>query len=49
MATRLKTMTGGATLEIPDSQKCRWLKEVFEFTDIEMAHVLGISVETLRK
>ncbi len=42
-------MTSSATLEIPDRQKCRWLKEVFEFTDTEMAHVLGISVETLRK
>lgn len=49
MATQLERLTSDTTLEIPDKQKCRWLKEVFEFTDTEMAHVLGISVETLRK
>ncbi|HUI40503.1 MAG TPA: hypothetical protein VL523_00895 [Terriglobia bacterium] len=36
-------------LEIPETHKARWLKEIFEFTDTEMAHVLGVSVETLRK
>jgi len=37
------------TLEIPDNYKGRWLKDIFDFTDTEMAHVLGISVETVRK
>jgi len=49
MATRLNTISTEVTLEIPEKHKARWLKEVFEFTDTEMAHVLGISVETLRK
>ncbi len=49
MATQRNTITSDTTLEIPEKQKGRWLKEVFEFTDTEMAHVLGISVETLRK
>lgn len=42
-------MPSEITLEIPEKHKALWLKEVFEFTDTEMAHVLGISVETLRK
>ena len=42
-------MPGSVTLEAPGNYKTRWLKEVFEFTDTEMAYVLGISVETLRK
>jgi hypothetical protein len=42
-------MARNVTLEIPEKYKGRWLKDVFEFTDTEMAHVLGISVETLRK
>ena len=37
------------TLEIPEKQKARWLKDAFEFTDTEMAYLLGVSVETLRK
>jgi DNA-binding XRE family transcriptional regulator len=37
------------TLEVPEKHRLQWLKEVFEFTDTEMAYVLGISVETLRK
>jgi DNA-binding transcriptional regulator YiaG len=49
MATRLNTISPEVTLEIPEKHKAQWLKEVFEFTDTEMAHVLGISVETLRK
>lgn len=49
MATQPITLATDITLEIPEKQKARWLKEVFEFTDTEMAHVLGISVETLRK
>jgi DNA-binding transcriptional regulator YiaG len=49
MATRLNTTSTEVTLEVPEKHKAHWLKEVFEFTDTEMAHVLGISVETLRK
>jgi hypothetical protein len=32
-----------SSLSIPEKHKAQWLKEVFEFTDTEMAHVLGIS------
>jgi hypothetical protein len=49
MATQPKNLAGNATLEIPEKYKGRWLKEIFDFTDTEMAHVLGVSVETLRK
>ncbi len=49
MSTQPSASASDITLEIPDKQKGRWLKELFEFTDTEMAHVLGISVETLRK
>jgi len=42
-------MAGTVALEVPENYKIQWLKEVFEFTDTEMAYVLGISVETLRK
>lgn len=49
MATPQQVVTSDITLEIPEKQKCAWLKEVFEFTDTEMAYVLGVSVETLRK
>jgi predicted DNA-binding protein (UPF0251 family) len=48
-ATRLNTISAEVTLEVPEKHKAQWLKEIFEFTDTEMAHVLGISVETLRK
>ena len=47
MATQLETAP--VSLEIPDSGRCRWLRDVFGFTDTEMAYVLGISVETMRK
>ncbi len=43
------TITTEVTLEIPERHRALWLKQVFEFTDTEMAHVLGVSVETLRK
>lgn len=49
MATQPQTMARSVSFEIPDKYKGRWLKELFDFTDTEMAHVLGISVETLRK
>jgi hypothetical protein len=49
MAIESKTIKAQVTLEIPEKRKAWWLKEVFEFSDTEMAHVLGISVETLRK
>jgi uncharacterized protein (DUF2384 family) len=49
MATSSDTMPSHITLEVPENRKLQWLKEVFEFTDTEMAYVLGISVETLRK
>jgi hypothetical protein len=49
MATQPQTMTRNLTLEIPEKYKGRWLKNVFDFTDTEMAYVLGISVETVRK
>lgn len=49
VATQPKTLTRDATLGIPDRQKGRWLKGILRFTDTEMAYVLGISVETLRK
>jgi DNA-binding XRE family transcriptional regulator len=49
MATSTNTMASHITLEVPENHKLQWLKEVFEFTDTEMAYVLGISVETLRK
>src|SRR5215471_17736170 len=49
MATQPQTMARIASLEIPETYKGRWLKNIFDFTDTEMAHVLGISVETLRK
>jgi hypothetical protein len=48
-ATPTDTMAASMTLEVPEHYKLQWLKEVFEFTDTEMAYVLGISVETLRK
>jgi hypothetical protein len=49
MAHQSNTVTAGVTLEIPETHKAGWLKEAFKFTDTEMAYVLGISVETLRK
>ncbi len=49
MAPHSSTLAAEVTLEIPARHKALWLKEVFEFTDTEMAHVLGVSVETLRK
>ena len=49
MPTASHTLTLTASLEIPAQHRAQWLKEVFEFTDTEMAYVLGISVETLRK
>ena len=49
MAAQPDTTATSFSLEIPDKHKGRWLKDVYEFTDTEMAHVLGISVETLRK
>jgi Protein of unknown function (DUF2384) len=49
MATQPKTLVSNATLEIPERHRCRWLREVFDFSDTEMAYVLGVSVETLRK
>jgi hypothetical protein len=36
-------------LDIPERNKCQWLKGVLDLSDTEMAFVLGISVETLRK
>jgi len=36
------------SLNIPSKEKCRWLKAIFDFKDAEMAHILNISVETLR-
>ena len=35
-------------LDIPPKEKCRWIKAVFELKDAEMAHIMNISVETLR-
>ncbi len=49
MATQRNTITSEIALEIPEKRKGRWVKEIFDFTDTEMAHVLGVSVETLRK
>jgi len=49
MASQSHTVTTDVTLEIPERHRVLWLKKLFEFTDTEMAHVLGISVETLRK
>jgi hypothetical protein len=49
MAAPTNTLAGYITLEVPENYKLQWLKEVFEFTDTEMAYVLGVSVETLRK
>lgn len=37
-----------ASLDIPAREKCRWIRAIFDFKDAEMAHVLNISVETLR-
>lgn len=48
MATHAQAVND-LTLDIPERHRCRWVRNVFEFTDTEMAHVLGISVETLRK
>ncbi|MGH9429979.1 MAG: hypothetical protein ACRD3T_00390 [Terriglobia bacterium] len=48
MAPELETMVKEASLEIPDRQRCRCLKEILELSDTEMAYVLGVSVETLR-
>lgn len=36
------------SLEIPTKEKCRWVKEVLHLKDAEMAHLLNVSVETLR-
>ena len=49
MPTPSQALTLTASLEIPPEHRAQWLKEVFEFTDTEMAYVLGVSVETLRK
>ena len=49
MATQPNAVTSDITLGIPEKQKARWLKDAFEFTDTEMAYLLGVSVETLRK
>ncbi|GEM_PF-3932321 len=49
MGAQLETMVKDATLEIPERQRCRWLKEVLDLSDTEMAYILGVSVETLRK
>jgi hypothetical protein len=49
VATHPSAVTSDITLEIPEKQKARWLKDAFEFTDTEMAYLLGVSVETLRK
>jgi hypothetical protein len=35
-------------LDIPPKEKCRWIKAIFDLKDAEMAHMLNISVETLR-
>ena len=40
--------TKEVSMQIPAREKCRWIKELFDFKDAEMAHVLNISVETLR-
>jgi Protein of unknown function (DUF2384) len=49
VAAHPKPIPSEATLQIPDLQKCRWLRQVLDFSDTEMAYVLGVSVETLRK
>ena len=36
------------TLDIPAKEKCRWIKDVLNLKDAEMAHLLNVSVETLR-
>ncbi len=35
-------------LDIPSKEKCRWVKNVLDLKDAEMAHLLNVSVETLR-
>lgn len=35
-------------MDMPTRGKCRWIKELFDLKDAEMAHLLNISVETLR-
>jgi len=49
MASQTQAAFHPLSFEIPETHKARWLKEIFDLTDTEMAHVLGISVETLRK
>ncbi|MGH9455417.1 MAG: hypothetical protein ACRD2O_15760 [Terriglobia bacterium] len=49
MRAQLDTLVKETTLEIPERQRCRWLKEVLGLSDTEMAYLLGVSVETLRK
>ena len=49
MGAQLEAMVKDATLEIPERLRCRWLKDVLELSDTEMAYILGVSVETLRK
>ncbi|MGA3210892.1 MAG: hypothetical protein ABSD20_06255 [Terriglobales bacterium] len=49
MASATKSVVGEAHWEVPRNYKAQWLKELFAFSDTEMAHVLGVSVETLRK
>ena len=44
MATGIKEIQ----MDLPARDKCRWLKELFDLKDAEMAHLLNISVETLR-
>jgi uncharacterized protein (DUF2384 family) len=37
-----------ASMDVPVREKCRWIKDLFDLKDVEMAHILNISVETLR-
>jgi hypothetical protein len=40
--------TNDVSLAVPARGKCGWIREIFNFKDAEMAHVLNVSVETLR-
>jgi hypothetical protein len=42
------TVTKSPGMDIPIHEKCRWIKALFDLRDAEMAHILNISVETLR-
>jgi uncharacterized protein (DUF2384 family) len=48
MGAQLEAIAKGATLDISERFRCRWLKETLELSDREMAYILGVSVETLR-